>query len=513
MLSGSSPMTDSRADSLLDVLIDKGSPRAFQAFFRRAWQVVEPKPLVWGPHLTVLCDELQQVPEKTRTLVICIPPGFSKSLLVSVIWPAYYWLIDPSIRYLAVSNTPTVANRDSRRMRELIQSDWYKERQRKRGRPDFGIKDDKNEATNYELANHGGARICLPIRGAVTGVRCDMLIVDDPIDAKDALGSPALVKKRVREANAKISVALDNRLNDEASAVKITIMQRICHGDPAHVALQDLDETGRAVVLPMEYDPHHEYRYDKDWRTESGELLHPARFTKAGEAKRRRKMGERHYRAQYLQATTESVGGLFFKRHFERRHEHSLNDWTGDELVVSADLTFKKSKGSDCVAIGIFGRCGSTVQLLEVVNEPMTFTESVERIASISMRVRWRCQQLGLAAPRVYVEDKANGPALLDLLRGRLPVPLVAVNPQASKYERAQLVLSCYEAQAIELPEDADWVDSYIEQHTAFTGEDGGADDMVDMTTQALSELGLYDMGDEDESDILDDILDQFGGW
>ena len=504
-------MRDDSANAKLDVLIDKGGPRSFMAFFARAWDIVEPKPLVWGPHLTALCSELQRVPEKTRELVICIPPGFSKSLLVSVIWPAFHWLTDPSTRYLAVSSTPMVANRDSRKMRELILSKWYQERQRKRGRPIFKIKVDKNEASNYEIAKYGGGRICFPIRASVTGARCDVLIIDDPVQAKDALGSPALVKRRIKEVNDRMAVALDNRLNDEASEVRVIIMQRISHGDPAHVALQDLDETGRSVVLPMEYDPNHEYRYDRDWRTEPGELLHPQRYSRRYCDKRRRKMGERHYRAQYLQTTNESVGGLFYAWHFERRHRYTLNTWEGDELIVSADLAFKKTQKSDCVAIGVFGRRGFTAQLLELVNAPMTFTESVERIVAIALRVRWRCEQLGLPAPRVYVEDKANGPALLDLLRGRLPVPLVPVNPTESKYARAQLVLSCYEAQALELPEDADWVESYIEQHTDFTGADGGVDDMVDMTTQALSQMRLYDIDEGDGGDILDDILGQFG--
>ena len=52
-----------------------------------------------------------------------------KSLLVSVFWPAWEW--GPrgraSLRYLASSYSENYVKRDSRRMRDLVASEWYQE--------------------------------------------------------------------------------------------------------------------------------------------------------------------------------------------------------------------------------------------------------------------------------------------------------------------------------------------------------------------------------------------------
>ncbi len=82
-------------------------------FVREAWHVVEPNSTyVHGWRLDAICEHLETM----------------KSLLTSVLWPAWEWgpIGRPSLRYLTSSYTEKYVKRDSRRMRDLVQSDWYR---------------------------------------------------------------------------------------------------------------------------------------------------------------------------------------------------------------------------------------------------------------------------------------------------------------------------------------------------------------------------------------------------
>ena len=61
------------------------SRRAFSAFARLAWPYVESSPLRWSWHMGAICEHLEAVSRgQIRDLVIAVPPGHSKSLLVTL---------------------------------------------------------------------------------------------------------------------------------------------------------------------------------------------------------------------------------------------------------------------------------------------------------------------------------------------------------------------------------------------------------------------------------------------
>src|SRR3954462_10814948 len=101
--------------------------RRFREFVSLAWATVEPaRPFLANWHIDAIADHLQAVADGQITrLVINIPPGHAKSLLVSVLWPAWMWIRDPKWRALFASYAPELAIRDSVRCRSLIESEWY----------------------------------------------------------------------------------------------------------------------------------------------------------------------------------------------------------------------------------------------------------------------------------------------------------------------------------------------------------------------------------------------------
>ena len=97
-------------------------------FLREAWPILEPRATyAHGWHIDAICAHLEAVTfGRINRLLINVPPGSSKSLIVSVVWPAWEWAMGfASYRYLTTSFNDGPVKRDTRKSRDLIQSEWY----------------------------------------------------------------------------------------------------------------------------------------------------------------------------------------------------------------------------------------------------------------------------------------------------------------------------------------------------------------------------------------------------
>jgi len=63
------------------------------AFVRYFWSVLEPEtPFVDGWPLWAMCEHLEAVTRgEIKRLLVNVPPGFMKSMLTDVFWPAFEW--------------------------------------------------------------------------------------------------------------------------------------------------------------------------------------------------------------------------------------------------------------------------------------------------------------------------------------------------------------------------------------------------------------------------------------
>ena len=63
--------------------------KTFSGFVKEAWHVIEPgTPLRWNWHMDAICTHLEAISrgQMTPWLIINVPPGSSKSTLVTVMW-------------------------------------------------------------------------------------------------------------------------------------------------------------------------------------------------------------------------------------------------------------------------------------------------------------------------------------------------------------------------------------------------------------------------------------------
>jgi predicted phage terminase large subunit-like protein len=491
------PIAQAAADVLaIDHLAD---------FVRQAWPIVEMKAaLTWNWHIDLICAELEAVTRRTpmelrggavapvRELVICVPPGRMKSLLVSVFWPAWAWLASPEDRTLFFSNDDALVVRDSRRTRQIITSDWYQRliaiTARDRGQAPWTLAADQNEKVNFETSRRG-FRQCMSIGAAVTGKRGDGQVIDDPYDAKEALvGSAQQVRRRMKEVVDIYEDVLADRLNDRATGWRVVIMQRLHEDDLAGVLLAR--DGVRSVVLPTEYEPKHPNGvHAADPRRTPGELLFPKKFPADVVAAEKRR--PRAYAAKQQQRPAPDAGGLFQRPWFQHIYEQSPERLAAslDEQAITVDCTFKKGDDTDFVVMQVWGRKRAEPArkyLLDQVRARMTFTETVRALRKL-------CEKWPHARMKL-VEDKANGTAVIDTLKAEIP-GIVAYDPKASKEARAQIAAVDWEAGDCWLPavKWCPWIGEFEEEHCAFPG--GPHDDQVDAASQLLIKWGAGGAG------------------
>lgn len=277
-------------------------------FVEECWHVLEPATdLKTNWAIRAMCDLLERVTAgQIQFLLINVPPGMMKSLLVSVIWPAWEW--GPkglgTNRFLTTSYSLKNVHRDNGKMRRLVTSSWFQTLW-----PEIKLSRSQNTKDKFDNEMTGGRE------GrsfeAMTGGRGDRVIVDDPhsVDGGESDVQRESAVQSFREG-------MSDRVNTADSAIVI-IMQRIHESDVSGTVLT----LGLGFVhlnLPMEYerDQHCEIVIDgevifSDPRTVEGELLFPERFPLSYVERQKLTKGDYGYAGQYQQRPAPREGGMF----------------------------------------------------------------------------------------------------------------------------------------------------------------------------------------------------------
>jgi predicted phage terminase large subunit-like protein len=145
--------------------------------------------------------------------------------------------------------------------------------------------------------------------------------------------------------------------------------------------------------------------------------------------------------------------------------------------VGSRVWTFSGGDGSDFVVGQVWGINGAERYLVDQVRGRMDFMSALRALRMMSEKYP--------QARAKYVEDKANGPAVISALKNEIQ-GLIPVNPQGSKTARAIAVTPMLEAGNVYLKRGAKFSEELMDEAALFPG--GKNDDMVDAMTQALSQ-------------------------
>ncbi len=448
--------------------------RSFAHFFRAAWPVLEPStPLLPNWHQDLVAEYLQAtLTGEIRRLIINMPPRYSKSLEITVMFPAWCWIKNAALRFIGASYSEDLATKHNIDRRALIQSAWYQAAWGNR----FSFSADQNQKTEYTNTARGHC-VGVGMLGTVTGKGGDYVLVDDPHNPKKAESD----LERESTINA-FDSTFTTRLDNKKTGRMIVVMQRLHHKDlTGHLLAKRAEgENWTHLNLPAEAPKKTVVRFPisgKRLVREKGEILHPQREGKAELAAAKVSLGSYNYAGQYDQNPTPRAGGIF-KKHFWRYYTARPEKF--DEQIQSWDLAFKDLTTSDFVVGFALGRIGADVYVLDMIRAQMGLKASIGAVGTMS--TRWPLTMLKL------VEDKANGPALVDMLKSKIS-GLVLENPEGSKLERAALVEPMCEAGNVHWPhpDTHPWVKQAIAELAAFPK--GDHDDVVDALTQGLKRL------------------------
>lgn len=443
------------------------------------------------PALRLIDDALVDLlAEPDGRLIISMPPQEGKSQRTSRRFPLWALTQNPDLRIAIASYEHGVARRWGRAIRDDITQ--HSEALGLR------VRDDLSAQHEWQLAQHEGGVYAAGIGGALTGRPVDLLIIDDPVKDRAQADSPTF---RQNAWDWWTDVG-STRLAPGAPVV--VILTRWHHDDLAGRLLNAEDgHRWRVVNIPAEAID------DTDPLGRApGEFMESARGRTVEQWERiRTQVGPRTWASLYQGQPSPVSSGIFpadWPRYTQRPYleqpdgtRRVLDNF--DQVIQSWDLAFKDTGQSDYVVGQVWGRAGHQAWLLDMVRARLDFTGTIHAIEA--MRARWP------QAAAVFIEDKANGPAVITSLSSRVP-GIIPVEPDGGKYARAVAIQPFTAAGNVLLPDP-----SILPAVTYLTEEaadfpNGAHDDTVDALTQALNRLFL-DPILTDTGDILttDDLF------
>lgn len=447
------------------------SAQSFAGFVRAAWHVLEPvSPLKWGWSLDAICDHLEAVTAgEVKRLLINVPPGCMKSLLVGVLWPAWEWGPKgrPGTRYLGTAHKQDLAVRDNLKCRRLIQSDWYQHRW------PMKLTGDQNAKTKFEN-DSTGFREAMAF-GSMTGSRGDRVLLDDPLSVDHANSDADL-----KSAEITFTEALPTRVNNDDSAI-VVIMQRLNEKDTSGIILKrDLGYVH--LCLPMRFEAERRCVTSigfRDPRTADGELLFPERFPEATVQALEKTMGSYAAAGQLQQRPAPREGGMFKRAWFPVVRAVPA----GTRFVRGWDLAATEGAGDWTAGVKIGRQKNGRFIIANVVRDQKS-AAGVERLLVNT------ASQDGYTTEISLPQDPGQaGKQQASYYIGKLAgYTAHATTESGDKETRANPLSAQAEAGNVDILE-GDWNDTFLDELCVFPN--GEHDDQVDGASRAFNTLAL----------------------
>lgn len=391
--------------------------RSLYYFLKEFWEIIIPDPPVWNWHMEYLCEEIQEVAEKVINreakdydLVINIPPGTSKSTIVTVMLPAWTWIRDASIRSLTASYSASLSTDHSMKSRDIIRSDKFKS-----FFPGIEIKRDQDNKTHYKNTE-GGERYATSVTGTVTGFHAHLIIVDDPLNPKEASSEADRAT-----ANSFMDVTLSTRKVNKSVTPTILVMQRLHQKDCTGNWLDKEGKKIKHICLPGELS--------KDIKPTSlasrytNGLLDSKRLTKDDLSDLKADLGSYGYAGQIMQTPSPADGGIWQKWIIPIEDKDFPTNLT--QVGTDWDLAYTEKESNSASAYVTAGKLDNNMYIDDLGFDWMEFPKLMAYMKEKQ-------------SPH-YIEGKASGKSAKQVLTNQgIPAIEVQVNG-GDKVARAQM--------------------------------------------------------------------------
>lgn len=468
------------------LLLIRGASESFLGFI----QAVYPdfKLADFQYELIEVLDQLEKQTLGKRNLLITMPPRHGKSTIATVAFPAYYMLRNAQRKILSVSYGSDLASKFGRDVRDLTLEPIIAQ-----AFPDFSLSPTSTAIDDWRTTE-GGAYFACGVGGGTTGRAANLLIVDDPFKSRPQAESPAernkigqfyngsLVNRKEPELDGTlpIEILIQTRWHPDDLAGRIMDSEDWADGDWHHIDFPALRMETTTISHP-----------DGSQETVSEEkALWPDRFPVEMLDKMRRR-DPRDFAALYQQQPYIQGGNLIRTNWLQVYSRAELPE-RFHTLILCADTAFKAKQQNDPSVIMAMGLTSTgDIYILDVQRERLDFP-SLKRKFLIE-NGKWR----GKGLRGIYIEDKASGQSILQDLRREpgisvIPYKFPGHRDASDKVARVNSVLPLIEGGRVYIPEEAPWLDTFLEEIQSFPNSKH--DDQVDalaMGLDVLSRVGL----------------------
>jgi predicted phage terminase large subunit-like protein len=418
-------------------------------------------------HINAITHQLNKCLDgRKRRLIISQPPRSLKSITVSVAFAAWALGHNPSLNFLCVSYSSDLAAHFHRQFRQVVSSHWY--------RALFQNMRLIRETDLECVTTKNGGRIALSIGGTVTGRGADIIIIDDPMKAEDAHSE----KKRAT-VNEWVRSTLFSRLNDKRKGVIILVMQRLHENDLAGTLIEDggwsrLNLPAISLVHERIALGRGLYHYRQE-----GIALHPAREPIETLESIKAAMGSLAFSAQYQQTPVPAEGNFIKRDWFSRYKDPPDATGRGWSVVQSWDHATATGEANDYSVCTTWAFNKFDYYLLDVWRGKKDFPGIRDMTIELARRFN---------AKNILIEDAGPGQHLIaDLKSGpnKIGTPIIGIKPEGSKKDRVFGVSGCIESGQVFLPEEAIWLDVFLDEILGFPNSKH--DDQADSMSQFLN--------------------------
>jgi len=443
----------------------------FAAFVREAWPVLKPEiPYVHNWHIDAICENLAAVSHgEIKRLIINLPPQSMKSLLTSVMWPAWEWTFAPGMSFWTASYSTDLSGRNSAMSLLLMQSQWYQDRWGDRFR---FIRD----AEHFFVNDRGGLRLATsPTAEMGTGYHGNRILIDDPINVK---AGESLSKIKLHDANEWYDSTVSSR--GLPGHARVIIMQRI-HPEDLTAHVQELEDWDMLVFPEFWEKTPFAYRGDprsKIPKTQSrrkikgaenlgdlsGASLWPDYRPPSQAIAAMKGLG---YRAagQYQQRPALKEGELL-KANLWRFYNPKLFDEDLSDkrelaamrkrrprftrIVQSIDTPLKDKETNDRISIQAWGVRGADRYLLDIRTDHMNYGKAKRAIIEQARYVRKMYPRI---SHKILIENAGYGSDLIiDLKRVLTGIEKIPAGQDGDKITRADSASDALESGNCWLP-------------------------------------------------------------
>jgi predicted phage terminase large subunit-like protein len=433
----------------------------FLDFVRYVWPQ-----FICGPHHAIMAKKFEAlVRGELNRVIINIAPRHGKSELTSYLFLAWLMGQEPDAKIIQATHTAELAMRFGRKVRNLMDSEIYKE-----VFPEVSLAVDSKAAGRWETSK-GGEYFAAGVGGAMTGRGANYLVIDDPHSEQDALSETAM--ERAYEW-----YTSGPRQRLQPGGRVLLVMTRWSKMDLTEMVLKDqaknpMSDKWEVIEFPA-IMPSGKPCWPEFWKRD--DLL----AVKAS-------LPVNKWNAQWQQNPTSEEGAIF-KREWWRVWQ-SEKVPTLQYVIQSYDTAYSKKETADFSAITTWG----------------VFRPSADEPESIILldakKGRWDFPELKRVAFDLYkfwdpdcvlVEAKAAGLPLSQELR-RTGIPVVNYSPggrnrSTDKVSRANSVSPLFEAGFVWAP-DEPWAEELVEEMAEFPY--GEHDDLTDSAVQAIMRFRL----------------------